>query len=151
KNTEYSSTDMQLRINPDNTVTFGTGDASQSSRVQSSAKRVTGGYVVEAAITMPSPNGLSSVHGLDFQVNDASGGTRTAVKNWTDDTGNSWSSPEYWGVGTFVAGALQVDVREAFVAPTVDGTVDSVWSTANTVKTERQTEGTGGASAEVKT
>ncbi|UOE44240.1 endo-1,4-beta-xylanase [Agromyces larvae] len=104
KNGSYRYDDTQIRISAANAVSFGTGDeAFQRARVTSATAEVDGGYVVEAAIQLGDYAGLGTVHGLDFQVNDASNGARTAIRNWADPTGAGYQSTARWGVGGFVA------------------------------------------------
>ena len=109
KNGSYRYDDMQLRVNADNVVSFGTGDeAFQAARVDSATKRIPGGYIVEVAISLQEYGGLNSFQGVDFQVNDASGGTRTGIRNWADPTGAGYQSTARWGVAQLVEG---VDVE----------------------------------------
>ena len=116
KNGAYRYDDMQVRINADNVRSFGTGDeAFQSNRVESAAARTAGGYTVEAAISLLEYGGAGTFHGLDFQVNDATAGARTAIHNWADPTGAGYQSTARWGVGQLV-GATPEPVD---VAPTV--------------------------------
>ena len=118
KNGSYRYDDTQIRINADGGVSFGTGDeAFQANRVQSSAKRVSGGYVVEAAISLLEYGGLDSVQGLDVQVNDASNGARTAIRNWADPTGTGYQSTARWGAASLVEGDL---IDQAFT-PVITG------------------------------
>ncbi|MGC4174157.1 endo-1,4-beta-xylanase [Demequina sp.] len=107
KNGSYRYDDTQIRINADGAISFGTGDETfQANRVQSSAKRVDGGYVVEAAISLLEYGGLGSIQGLDVQVNDATGGARTAIRNWADPTGTGYQTSARWGVASLVEGTL---------------------------------------------
>ncbi|MEJ3404305.1 endo-1,4-beta-xylanase [Rathayibacter sp. YIM 133350] len=106
KNGSYRYDDTQVRISADNVVSFGTGDeAFQKNRVQSATTRIDGGYVVEAAISLLEYGGLGTVHGMDFQVNDASNGARTGIRNWADPTGAGYQSTARWGVGRLVGPA----------------------------------------------
>ncbi|HZM78300.1 MAG TPA: endo-1,4-beta-xylanase [Candidatus Limnocylindrales bacterium] len=110
KNGAFRFDDTQIRINADNTVSFGTGDeAFQAGRLQSAAVRTGTGYRVEAAISLLESGGLDTFHGLDFQVNDASNGTRTAIRNWAEQEGIGYQSTARWGVGRLVRGS-NVDV-----------------------------------------
>jgi endo-1,4-beta-xylanase len=100
KNGSYRYDDTQIRINYKNVTSFGTGDeAYQRSRLVSATKVVDDGYVVEAAISLLEAGGLGTFQGLDFQVNDASGGKRTGIRNWADPTGTGYLSTSRWGVG----------------------------------------------------
>jgi endo-1,4-beta-xylanase len=103
KNGAYRPADTQIRINADNVTSFGTGDeAAQAARLQSATAHVAGGYVVEAAIDLLDTGGAGTFHGLDFQVNDATGGARTAIRNWADPTGLGYQTTARWGVGQLV-------------------------------------------------
>ena len=103
KNGSYRYDDTQIRINADNVATFGTGDeAFQQNRLDSAVVRTATGYRVEAAIDLLEYGGLGTFHGLDFQVNDASNGSRTSIRNWADPTGTGYQSTSRWGVGQLV-------------------------------------------------
>ncbi|MER7460013.1 endo-1,4-beta-xylanase [Micromonospora sp. NPDC126480] len=105
KNGSYRYDDTQIRINADNVVSFGTGDeAFQANRLTSAAVRTETGYTVEAAISLLEYGGLGTFHGLDFQVNDASDGARTAIRNWAEQEGAGYQSTARWGVGRLVRG-----------------------------------------------
>lgn len=104
KNGPYRYDDTQIRISADNVSSFGTGDeAFQANRLESAVVRTDTGYRVEAAISLLEEGGLDSFHGLDFQVNDATAGARTAIRNWADPTGAGYQSTGRWGVGRLVA------------------------------------------------
>ncbi|WP_170176946.1 endo-1,4-beta-xylanase [Myceligenerans xiligouense] len=103
KNGGYRADDTQIRISAENVVSFGTGDeADQAARLTSAVRQTDGGYTVEAAIDLLEYGGLGTFHGLDFQVNDASDGARTAIRNWADPTGAGYQSTAHWGVGRLV-------------------------------------------------
>ncbi len=103
KNDSYRYDDTQVRIDADNTVSVGVGDeAFQVARVESAATRTGTGYRVEAAISLLEYGGLGTFHGLDFQVNDATDGVRTAVRTWADPTGRGYQTPQRWGVAELV-------------------------------------------------
>ncbi|TCB97317.1 hypothetical protein E0H26_13790 [Micromonospora zingiberis] len=106
KNGSYRYDDTQIRINADNVVSFGTGDeAFQAGRLDSATVRTPTGYTVEAAISLLEYGGLDTFHGLDFQVNDASNGARTGIRNWAEPEGVGYQSTARWGVGRLVAGS----------------------------------------------
>ena len=118
KNGSYRYDDTQIRVSAANAVSFGTGDeAFQRARVQTATALVEGGYLVEASVDLGDAAALGTFHGLDFQVNDASGGQRTAIRNWADPTGAGYQSTARWGVGEFVGQAGPVNL----VSPTVSG------------------------------
>ena len=104
KNGSYRFDDTQIRINYNNVTSFGTGDeAFQDNRLTSATKVVADGYVVEASISLLEAGGVGTFHGLDFQVNDATAGVRTSIRNWADPTGLGYQSTSRWGVGRLVA------------------------------------------------
>ncbi|MFI2103228.1 endo-1,4-beta-xylanase [Isoptericola sp. NPDC019693] len=104
KNGAYRDVDTQIRISAENVTSFGTGDeAAQAARLTSATAAVDGGYVVEAAVDLLGTGGAGTFHGLDFQVNDGTAGTRTAVRDWADPTGTGYQSTARWGVGRLVA------------------------------------------------
>ncbi|MFD2027986.1 endo-1,4-beta-xylanase [Promicromonospora aerolata] len=104
KNGGYRADDTQIRVSAQNAVSFGTGDeAAQRARVASATTPTDGGYRVEASVDLLSYGGPGTFHGLDFQVNDAADGARTAVRNWADPTGAGYQSTARWGVGRLVA------------------------------------------------
>ncbi len=112
KNGGYRADDTQIRISAEDAVSFGTGDeAAQRARVASATTLTDGGYRVEASVDLLSYGGPGTFHGLDFQVNDATGGARTAVRNWADPTGAGYQSTARWGVGQLVG--LPVPAWEA--------------------------------------
>jgi hypothetical protein len=104
KNGSYRFDDTQIRINFNNVTSFGTGDeAFQANRLTSATNVVADGYVVEASVSLLEAGGAGTFHGLDFQVNDASGGVRTSIRNWADPTGLGYQSTSRWGVGRLLA------------------------------------------------
>lgn len=104
KNGAYRPEDAQLRISATNVASFGTGDAAaQAARLTSATALTDTGYVVEAAIDMLGTAGPGTFHGLDFQVNDGTGGTRTSVHSWAEPTGTGYQTTARWGVGQFLA------------------------------------------------
>lgn len=105
KNGSYRYDDTQIRISAANALSFGTGDEGfQAARVDSATSLVDGGYVVEAAIDLLSYSGLDTFHGLDVQVNDATGGARIGIRNWADPTGTGYQTTSRWGVAQLVEG-----------------------------------------------
>jgi len=119
KNGSFRYDDTQIRISAANAVSFGTGDeAFQRARVESATTLVDGGYVVEAAVSLLEYGGLGTFHGLDFQVNDASGGARTGIRNWADPSGAGYQSTARWGVGQLVGPAAPDGIVNV-VAPQV--------------------------------
>ena len=105
KTGSYESDDGQYRINFDNDQSF-RGTAASTATLASETRIISGGYVVELAITLndfpPQDGGLI---GFDFQVNnDEDGdGTRDSVAIWNDPTGLSYQNTSRLGVLQFVA------------------------------------------------
>ncbi len=62
-----------------------------------------------------------------------------------------WNSPGVLGSLTLLEPLSFLEVVEAEVAPTIDGTIDEVWESATVVETGKQVEGSTGASATVRT
>ncbi|MDG4765757.1 endo-1,4-beta-xylanase [Solwaraspora sp. WMMD406] len=113
KNGPYRYDDMQVRINADNVVSFGTGDEGfQAARLDSATVRTDTGYTVEAAISLLEYGGVGTFHGLDFQVNDASDGARTSIRNWAEQEGIGYQTTARWGVGQLVSDSnVDITVR----------------------------------------
>lgn len=121
KNGSYRYDDTQIRVSAENAVSFGTGDeAFQRARVESATAIIDGGYIVELSVDLGDAAGLGTFHGLDFQVNDASGGQRTSIHNWADPTGAGYQSTARWGVGEF-AEAAAPSAPVNLVAPSIQG------------------------------
>jgi len=98
----YLATDGQYRISFENTVTVVRGSDTSLDGVESATTLIDGGYRIEAAIGIPNLRNGSFI-GFDLQVNDAAGGTRTAVHTWQDETGDSWRDTRNWGIAALVA------------------------------------------------
>ena len=99
KNGAYRADDTQIRINYQNLASFGTGDeAAQQARLTSATQVVADGYVVEARISLLAAGGPDSFIGVDYQVNDASGGRRIGIRNWADPTNAGYLNTSHWGV-----------------------------------------------------
>ncbi|MGW4791489.1 endo-1,4-beta-xylanase [Nonomuraea sp. NPDC004297] len=97
----YEDDDGQYRVSFSGRITVGgTFDASGvKDNVRASAVAVPGGYVVEAAIDLPTVTlGDGTLLGFDVQVNDATGTARTSAVTWNDATGRSYLDTSHWGV-----------------------------------------------------
>jgi len=118
KNGSYREDDMQLRISANNALSFGSGASEdvQRSRITSATVRTDSGYRVEAAVDLGESGGVGTFQGFDFQINDASNGSRTAITNWADPTGSGYLSTAHWGV---------LELLPAQTAPGGDGDTDS--------------------------
>ena len=62
-----------------------------------------------------------------------------------------WNNPGHLGELSLVEELSTVEVVKAASAPAIDGAVDDVWASAATVSTGTQVQGTGGATATVRT
>ncbi|TYB66088.1 1,4-beta-xylanase [Nonomuraea sp. PA05] len=97
----YEDDDGQYRVSFTGRVTVGgTFDAAGvKDNVRAAAVAVPGGYVVEAAVAMPTVTlGEGVPAGFDVQVNDATGAARTSAVTWNDATGRSYLDTSHWGV-----------------------------------------------------
>ncbi|MET1053552.1 MAG: sugar-binding protein, partial [Mycetocola sp.] len=117
----------QIRISADNVVSFGTGDEPfQRARVESATTRTDAGYRVEVAVSLLESGGAGSFQGLDLQVNDASNGARTGIRNWADPSGAGYQSTARWGVAQLVSAVAAAEPRITVTPGSVEagGTVD---------------------------
>ncbi|MGP3910125.1 endo-1,4-beta-xylanase [Nonomuraea sp. 10N515B] len=97
----YTDDDGQYRVSFTGRVTVGgTFDAAGvKDNVTAVAKTVPGGYVVEAAIKLPTITlAEGTLLGFDVQVNDATGAARTGAVTWNDATGRTYLDTSHWGV-----------------------------------------------------
>jgi endo-1,4-beta-xylanase len=97
----YEDDDGQYRISFSGRITVGgTFDAGGvKDHVKAVARTVPGGYVVEAAIDLPTLTlAPGTLLGFDAQVNDATGTARTSAVTWNDSTGRSYLDTSHWGV-----------------------------------------------------
>lgn len=99
----YQDDDKQYRISYENVQSFN-GPKCTADNVISAARITEDGYVVEAAFkwTDITPAAGQEI-GIEFQINDAKGGTRTGTASWFDASGNGWSSPAVFGVAALEA------------------------------------------------
>ena len=97
KTASYGEDDKQYRINYNNEQSFN-GKKCLAENVKSATKTIDGGYVVEAAFkwTDIKPANGTKI-GLEFQINDAKGGTRIGTLSWYDETGMGWSGSNVYG------------------------------------------------------
>ncbi|MGW5162789.1 endo-1,4-beta-xylanase [Nonomuraea wenchangensis] len=97
----YTDDDGQYRISFSGRLTVGgTFDAAGvKDNLRAVTRAVPGGYVVEAAIALPTATlRPGTLLGFDVQVNDATGAARTAAVTWNDATGRSYLDTSHWGV-----------------------------------------------------
>ncbi|HEY1095380.1 MAG TPA: endo-1,4-beta-xylanase [Glycomyces sp.] len=98
----YGDADGQYRVSFGNAVSLG-GNGPDAGAITSAATVTSTGYTVEIAIALADGQGVvGAEHGLDLQVNDATGGVRTAAHTWYDPTGQSWSTNKNWGIAELV-------------------------------------------------
>jgi len=98
----YGDADGQYRVSFGNAVSLG-GNGPDAGAITSAATVTNTGYTVEIAIALADGQGVvGAEHGLDLQVNDATGGVRTAAHTWYDPTGQSWSTNKNWGIAELV-------------------------------------------------
>lgn len=117
----------------DQTATFkrdGTGD------VTGVVSETQDGYavVVELPATVAEGNSIE----FDVRVTD-------------DGSTAGWNTPGEMGILTFVEELSYLQVLPAPTAPVIDGEIDDAWAGATSVKTEKFTSGSSGATAEVRT
>lgn len=98
KTATYEKGDVQYRVNFDNEHSINGADDAQS--FKSATKKTKEGYQIEFALPYRLVNfKLGQILGFEVQVNnDENGnGVRDSVANWSDLTGNGWSSTEHYG------------------------------------------------------
>ena len=109
KTAGYADDDGQYRVSFSNRQSLGGNFNAYAiaGNLTSTARRIPGGYVVEAAIDLttahPAPGTLL---GFDLQVNDATAGARTGTRGWADPTGLSYVNTSRWGVIRLVSGLV---------------------------------------------
>lgn len=94
KTQEYGVDDLHFRVNFENAQSLDNGNAEQ---VYTSAKRVEGGYVVEARIALKSKPGNGDILGIELQINDAKETERVGTLNLFDSTGSAWNDTRKFG------------------------------------------------------
>lgn len=121
KTTTFGAQDGQYRVSYLNKRAFG-GDVSViGERLTSAAAIVPGGYIVEMRIALGTTVEQGSTVGLELQVNDATGGKRTAVRTWADPSGLSYQDTSNWGVAV-VKGDVTPKPLTNLIPPVVSGT-----------------------------
>ena len=103
KTETYEDDDCQYRINYTNELSFN-GENCLEENIQSVAKEVAGGYIVEAKIKFNKVKGAeNNLIGVDFQINDAdASGVRVATVNWYDASGQGYAKPGVFGTAKLV-------------------------------------------------
>jgi endo-1,4-beta-xylanase len=124
-------------------VTFRVGDAAYTVARDGSGDAgavVTerdGGYDMVAHLPLPAAAEGGTVL-FDVRVSD--GGTTAG-----------WNAEGVSGTLTFIEALSYTEVVETAGAPEIDGAVDAGWAAANPLTTDKQIEGTGGATATIRT
>ncbi|MFC5823795.1 endo-1,4-beta-xylanase [Nonomuraea insulae] len=96
----YEDDDGQYRVSFSGRITVGGSldAAGVRENVRAATRVVPGGYVVEAAVKLPTIEvGEGALLGFDVQVNDAAGGARTSAVAWNDATSRSYLDTSHWG------------------------------------------------------
>ncbi|WP_213292217.1 endo-1,4-beta-xylanase [Bifidobacterium animalis] len=106
KSASYSDSTQQIRVSADGLVSYGSGASTeiQQSLVKTAATRTKNGYAVEMAIDLGKAR-AGNYEGVDFQINDAKGGSRIGIRNWANPTGDGYATPAHWGVLRLVESA----------------------------------------------
>ncbi|AEI42872.1 sugar-binding protein [Paenibacillus mucilaginosus] len=106
KTQEYQVDDLHIRTNYENVLTVDNGDAEQ---YYTAAKKVEGGYVVEARIALEAIPENGKVLGIELQINDAKGPERIGSLNLFDSSGTAWNDTSKFGE-ILLAGRTRGDV-----------------------------------------
>ncbi|GEL99847.1 endo-1,4-beta-xylanase [Cellulomonas terrae] len=154
------STAFQLRWAPDNltayvTVDDATAEATDAIEIAYAGQTVTfgrdGSGDVDGVVT-ERDGGYDAVVKLPLATPVAEGGTVPFDLRVTDGADTvAWNTPGATGTLTLVEALSYAEVPSVATAPTIDGDTDASWSDAVSVRTDKQTNGTGGATAEVRT
>ena len=94
KTQEYGADDLHFRVNYENTQT---ADNGKIERFYTSAKKVKGGYVIEARVALTNKVANNKVLGIELQINDAKGANRAGTINVFDSTGSAWNDTRKFG------------------------------------------------------
>lgn len=91
---EYGADDLHFRVNYENAQTADNGN---KDRFYTSAKKVKGGYVIEARVALKNKPANKKVLGIELQINDAKGTNRAGTINVFDSTGTAWNDTGKFG------------------------------------------------------
>ncbi|KAB8184808.1 endo-1,4-beta-xylanase [Microbispora catharanthi] len=97
----YGDDDGQYRISFSGRTSVGgpLDPAAIAGNLNAAAKAVPGGYVIEAAVKLPTITLRDgTLLGFDVQVDDATGAARTSAATWNDATGQGYRDTSHWGV-----------------------------------------------------
>jgi endo-1,4-beta-xylanase len=97
KTATYEMDDGQYRVSFSNFVSFNGGD---TARFKSRTMVIPGtGYRVEMALPLYSIKpAAGTIMGFDVQINDATNGARTGIRNWASDTNMGYQTTEDYGL-----------------------------------------------------
>jgi endo-1,4-beta-xylanase len=132
KDDAYNAATKQYRINFENEHTFN-GDKCTEENLQTVAKKVDGGYIVEGAFKWTEVKPKEGDHiGIELQINDAdASGARVGTLTWNDLTNQCWSSPSCFGTAVLTGAAEYAPAAEqAEPTEAVETTKDDSNSTA---------------------
>ena len=94
KTQEYGLDDLHFRVNVENAQSVDNGKVE---RFYTAAKRVDGGYIIEARVALQSKPENGKVMGLELQMNDAKDANRIGTLNLFDATGSAWNDTSKFG------------------------------------------------------
>ena len=97
-----------------------------------------GGWATVASLPL---GGAEEGDLVDFDVRVVDGG----------DVRSAWNSPGVLGTLTLLEPLSFVEVVETQAAPVIDGEIDDAWQAATVIETDKQVEGTSGATATART
>ncbi|GHV71493.1 endo-1,4-beta-xylanase A [Spirochaetia bacterium] len=96
KTASYEPDDGQYRVSFRNSVSFNGGD---SERFKSRTMVFPGGYRVETAAPLTAIKGRpGTLIGYDVQINDATSGGRTGIRNWADSSNMGYQDTSGYGI-----------------------------------------------------
>ncbi|MCK9861450.1 endo-1,4-beta-xylanase [Paenibacillus sp. ATY16] len=139
KTTSYEADDKKY--------TFRRSGANPSKPADYKAVKLADGYRIEAAIPVDGLS-LNNKLGFDVRIVDKAGSTVTKT-SWNDRTGSQDADTSKYGVLTLIEGPQYTEAPKG--SPIVDGDIDSLWSKANVITTDRWVQGANGATAKVRT
>ncbi|NIK68096.1 endo-1,4-beta-xylanase [Paenibacillus sp. BK720] len=131
----------------DKKYTFRRSGANPGKPAAYKAVKLTDGYRIEAAIPLDGLS-LNNKLGFDVRIADKAGSAVTRT-SWNDRTGSQDTDTSKYGVLTLIEGPQFAEARAG--SPVIDGNMDSLWSSANIITTDRWVQGTNGAKAKVRT
>lgn len=94
KTQDYGTDDMHIRVNYENALSVDNGNAE---RINTSAKKVQDGYILETRIALKTKPENGKVLGIELQINDAKETERVGTLNVFDSTGGAWNDTTKFG------------------------------------------------------